>query len=308
VIPQPYWDRFHDDEIDMPRVRLDPAALDPHSRRLRHVCGMDLQAVTEAQMRAARHAYYGALSFVDDQVASVLDTLRDCGLHEDTIVLLLADHGEMLGERGLWYKMSFFEGSCRVPLMVHAPGRFRPRRVAEAVSLADLLPTLAAFGADGDAPESPGPVEGRSLLPHLHGTGGHDEVRGEYLAEGAVAPIVMLRRGHLKFVRCPADPDQLYDLHADPDERVNLAGAPAAAGLREAIARLWDLDTLHQRVLESQRRRRFVHRALRAGAYRGWDWQPFEDAGQKYMRSHMKLDELEAAARFPRVPSPRAGE
>ncbi len=304
VIPQRWWDRYRDDAIDMPRVRLDPAALDPHSRRLRHVCGMDLQEVTGAQVRAARHAYYGAVSFVDDQVAAVLDALRDAGLQDDTIVVLLADHGEMLGERGLWYKMSFFEGSARVPLMIHAPGRFRPRRVAAAVSLADLLPTLAELGADGAAAASPGPVEGRSLLPHLHGTGGHDEVRGEYLAEGAIAPIVMLRRGHLKFIRCPADPDQLYDLRADPDERVNLAATPATVGLREAVARLWDLDALQARVLESQRRRRFVHLALRTGAYRGWDWQPFEDAGQKYMRNHMKLEELEATARFPRVASP----
>ncbi len=252
-------------------------------------------------MRAARHAYYGAVSFVDDQVAAMLEALREAGLHDDTIVLLLADHGEMLGERGLWYKMSFFEGAARVPLMIHAPGRFAPRRVAAAVSLADLLPTLADFGADGDAPARAGPIEGCSLLPHLQGTGGHDEVRGEYLAEGAVAPIVMLRRGLLKFIRCPADPDQLYDLRTDPDELVNLAETPQAAGLRAAVARLWDLDALHARVLESQQRRHFVDRALRTGAYRGWDWQPFEDAGQRYMRNHMKLEELEATARFPRI-------
>ncbi|MGH7210354.1 MAG: choline-sulfatase, partial [Acetobacteraceae bacterium] len=121
VIPQPYWDRYREDEIDMPRVGASAAAPDAHSRRLRHVCGMDLQAVTEAQVRAARHAYYGAVSFVDDQVAAMLETLREAGLHEDTIVLLLADHGEMLGERGLWYKMNFFEGAARVPLMVYAP-------------------------------------------------------------------------------------------------------------------------------------------------------------------------------------------
>ena len=66
------------------------------------------------------------------------------------------------------------------------------------------------------------------------------------------------------------------------------------------------VDALHARVLESQQRRRFVDRALRTGAYRGWDWQPFEDAGQRYMRNHMKLEELEATARFPRITGPNA--
>ena len=72
-------------------------------------------------------------------------------------------------------------------------------------------------------------IEGRSLLPHLQGTGGHDEVIGEYLAEGAIAPIVMIRRGTEKFIHSPVDPDQLYDLGDDPDELVNLAAVPAAA-------------------------------------------------------------------------------
>ena len=81
-------------------------------------------------MRAARHAYYGAISYVDDHLGRLMEALRSAGLAEDTIVILTSDHGEMLGERGLWYKMSFFEGACRVPLVVASPGRFdaAPRR------------------------------------------------------------------------------------------------------------------------------------------------------------------------------------
>ena len=74
-------------------------------------------------MRAARRAYYGAVSYVDDQVGVLLARSREARLADDTVVLLLADHGDMLGERGLWYKMSFFEPACRIPLIVHAPGR-----------------------------------------------------------------------------------------------------------------------------------------------------------------------------------------
>ena len=78
-------------------------------------------------MRAARHAYYGAISYIDDQLGRLMAALRAAGLAEDTIVVLLSDHGEMLGERGLWYKMSFFEGACRVPLVVASA---RPLRAA----------------------------------------------------------------------------------------------------------------------------------------------------------------------------------
>ncbi len=118
------------------------APLDPHSQRLRHVCGLDQQPVNDVQVRAARRAYYGAVSYVDDQVGVLLAALADARLAENTIVLLIADHGDMLGERGLWYKMSFFEAACRIPLIVHAPRRFAPRRVATSASLLDLAPTL----------------------------------------------------------------------------------------------------------------------------------------------------------------------
>jgi choline-sulfatase len=211
----------------------------------------------------------------------------------------------MLGERGLWYKMSFFEGSCRVPLMVAAPRQFAARRVKNAVSLVDVLPTLVDLAHDGASPSYPAPIDGRSLLPHLEGADGHDLVLGEYLAEGAIAPIVMIRRGPYKFVHCPADPDMLFNLDYDPDELRNLAEAPAAADVaaafRAEVAATWDLERLHADVLASQRRRLFLAEALRIGEQHSWDHQPFEDASRRYMRNHLDLDDLERMARFPPV-------
>ena len=302
TIPEPYWNRYKDEEIDLPAVRDAPQ--DPHTIRLRHVSNMDAQPVTEAQIRAARHAYYGAVSYFDDHVGLMLQTLHDTGLAEDTITIVLADHGEMLGERGLWYKMSFFEPACRIPLMVHAPDRFAPRRVDSAVSLVDLLPTLAALAHNGREPAYATPIDGRSLLPHLHGEAGHDEVLGEYLGEGAVAPIVMIRRGPQKFVHAEGDPDQLYDLEADPNELHNLAAdaeTPLLGQFRAEVAARWNLPQLHAEILASQRRRRLVAGALRQGALSPWDYQPVRDARQQYVRPHMKLDDIEAMSRFPRV-------
>jgi choline-sulfatase len=128
-------------------------------------------------------------------------------------------------------------------------------------------------------------------------------VVGEYLAEGAVAPIVMIRRGRYKFVHSAADPDQLYDLAADPDERVNLGSRADRAAMvtefRAEVARRWSLDEIHQAVLASQRRRHLVYAALRKGCYRPWDHQPLRDASRLYVRNDQELDDLEARARFP---------
>jgi choline-sulfatase len=303
VIPQRYWDRYEGVGIDMPRVTRQDVAEDPHSLRLRHVMGLDLQPVTAGQTRAARRAYYGAVSYVDDQIGVMLATLQETGFADDTVVLVLSDHGDMLGERGLWYKMNFFEPACRIPLIVHAPGRFAPRRVPASASLVDILPTLCELAGDHAARYAT-PLDGASLVPQLHGTPGRDEVIGEYLAEGAIAPVVMIKRGRYKFVHSRVDPDQLYDLAQDPGEMRNLAQASAAhdellrefrteAGLR------WRLAELEAEVIADQRRRHLVNQSLRTGRYTPWDFQPLRDASRLYVRNDQELGDFEAMARFP---------
>ncbi len=148
-----------------------------------------------------------------------------------------------------------------------------------------------------------GPLDERSLLPHLSGAPDRDEVVAEYLAERAIAPIVMIRRGRYKFICSPADPDQLFDLESDPGERVNLADDPASAGLaggfRQEAAARWDLAAVDREVRLSQQRRHAVARALGTGVQAPWDFSPPYDAGRRYIRNHMDLGELEAMARFP---------
>ena len=301
AVPQRYWDLYRDSDIETPAHTI---ALDAHSRRLRHVCAMDAEPVTEDEVRAARRAYYGAIAYIDDLLGRLMGALRSAALAEDTIVILTSDHGEMLGERGLWYKMSFFEGASRVPLIVASPSRFESRRVATNVSLVDLMPTLIELSG-GNAQSLGIGVDGRSLAPHLRGAGGHDEAIGEYLAEGAIAPMVMIRRGPFKFIHSPADPDQLFDLSHDPGERDNLADNPASAALvadfRAEVGKRWDLAELDARVRESQRRRRLIDAALSKGKIHPWDFQPFRDAARQYIRNSMDLDDLERSARFPPV-------
>ncbi len=160
------------------------------------------------------------------------------------------------------------------------------------------------FHAYSQTPLLRTPLEGRSLLPHLLGRPSHDEVVAEYLAEGAIGPIVMIRRGRHKFIHSLTEPDMLFDLVADPDEMRNLAEDPAAGGvleqMRREAAERWDLPALREEVLQSQRRRRFVDKALATGVRTPWDYQPVSNASRQYVRSHMDLDDLEAMARFPR--------
>ncbi|MBV1790573.1 choline-sulfatase [Marinobacterium sp. D7] len=303
--PHEYWERYTDDEIDMPSVTIPDSEQDPHSKRLYHVYEKNAQPISDQQIRNARRAYYGNVSYVDDQIGSLLKALKETGLEENTIVVFSGDHGDMLGERGLWYKMSYFEWSTRVPMLAWAPKRFSPRRVRESISTMDLLPTFTALANDGQEPTYATPIDGRSLMPHLKGEGGHDEVIGEYTGEGVVAPMFMIRRGDFKYICCKGDPDQLFNLAQDPKEMVNLVHDPAHAdrvnAFREEAEARWDVHEITQRVLISQRRRRMIAQAHKLGIEPKWDHQPMVDASISYMRNNMDLDDLEKRARFPLV-------
>lgn len=155
--------------------------------------------------------------------------LEKTGLVDNTIIVFTGDHGDMLGERGLWYKMTWFENSARVPMIFHAPKYFAPERVPENVSTMDLLPTFTELGGAQLFPHLP--LDGVSLMPYLMDSNGlrTDIVYGEYMGEGTQAPVVMIRRSRWKFVYSTIDPPMLFDLVTDPEEKVNLVvGLPVS--------------------------------------------------------------------------------
>ncbi len=301
-----FWDVYADDEIDLPAVGPVPYEdLDQHSRRLWDVARVGSATVTAQHVRDSRHGFYANLSYLDEKIGELLSALDACGLGDDTIVVFTSDHGDFLGEWGLWYKMSFREHSAHVPLLVHAPGRFAARRVTQPVSLVDVAPTLADLARPGLSAELPGPLDGTSLLPLLTGAGEDPSAAayGEYLAEGVLAPMFMIRRGHWKFVHTRTDPPQLFDLQADPLERENLAGDPAhvetVAGFRAEVSTRWDEAELEAAVLRSQQERLAVFEALGHGARASWDYQPHRDAARQYTRNDMDVAGRDQRARFP---------
>ncbi len=300
VARRKFWDLYEGAPELEPPEAIAYADQDPHSRRLIDACDSHRFDITDDHIRRARQGYFANISYVDSKIGEILDTLE--ATRQDAIVVFLSDHGEMLGERGLWFKMNFFEGSARVPLMIAAPG-LPAGRIDTPVSTIDVTPTVAALAGIDMAEVMPW-TDGENLVPLATGTPRTSPVAMEYAAEGSITPLVCLRDGRWKYIRCMADPDMLFDVEADPAERTNLAADPAHA---DTLARLramaddrWNLPAYDAAVRESQARRWVVYEALRNGAYYPWDHQPLRAASERYMRNHMDLNILEESKRFPR--------
>ncbi len=303
VARRKFWDLYEDcAHLDPPGEALAFAAHDPHAQRLLRACDHEAFGITPEHVRRSRRAYFANISYLDEKIGEILRVLEETRQAENTAILFVSDHGDMLGERGLWFKMCFYEGSARVPMMLAAPG-LAPGLVTAPVSTMDAAPTLAALA--GVSMEEVLPwTDGESLLPLASGGERDSPVLMEYAAEGSEAPMVAIRRGRWKYAACVLDPEQLFDMEAEPGERRNLAADPAhaetLAAFRAEAAAKWDLAAYDREVRESQARRHVVYEALRQGGYYPWDFQPLKRAAERYMRNHMDLNVLEESQRFPR--------
>ena len=240
VCPEELFDKYLDavEAPDYPQEHFERQH--PYVRRFRERSG--IADATPHEIRRTRAAYYGMIEFDDRLVGRLLETLEATGLDRDTLVIYTSDHGDMAGEHGLWWKMSFYEGSAGVPLIVSLPGVVREGvREATPASLIDLAPTLAdAVGA----PEIPG-VTGASLWPYLTGDRSDPErsVFSEVFTNPSIwtktgpsgGPARMLRKGRWKCSYYHGERPELYDLAEDPDELNDLSGEPRCREQLEAM-------------------------------------------------------------------------
>lgn len=301
VARRKYWDLYEDCAHLLPDVpAMDYASHDPHAQRIFDANDWRSFDITEQDIRRARRGYFANISYLDDKIGQILQVLRDT--RQEAVIVFVSDHGDMLGERGLWFKMCFYEGSARVPLMISAPG-LAPGLVDDPVSTIDITPTLCDLAGVSLADIAPW-TDGQSLVPLANGEKRTAPVAMEYAAEASYAPLVALRDGPWKYTRCDLDPEQLFNMDDDPHELTNRAADPACAhvleNLRAQADAQWDLRRFDAQVRQSQARRWVVYEALRNGAYYPWDYQPLQKASERFMRNHMDLNVVDENARFPR--------
>lgn len=304
VVAREYWDRYSDDEIDVPRVEEIPfEQLDYFSKALFFAHGRHRHRVTPDHIRACRRAYYGMISYIDDKVGRLLDTLEKIGERENTAIFFVSDHGEMLGERGMWFKQAFWDWSARIPMIASVPGLKQPARCDRITSLVDLLPTFMEIAGIADMPR-PLPIDGNSLMPLLRGEEETwpDLAVSDYLAIGPCVPTRMVRKGRFKLIYTLGHPSLLFDMVVDPDELRDLSGDPAygdtLAELEGIALDGWDPDALAAKVMASQQARKLI--ASAPGEAPKWDFLARMNDDHRYVRVE-GVDATKGRLRLPHV-------
>ncbi len=201
----------------------------------------ELRDPVQARRRIA--FYYASLAQMDDCLGKVVSAVKQLNIENDTIICYTSDHGEMLGDLGLWQKFQFYEGSCGVPLMIRVPGR-RPGVCETPVSLVSLSATLTELAGVAQIE----PNDGVSLVPWLNDPQSPKAcgpVFAEYGLRGR-QPKAMIREGQWKYTYWLHDIPELYNLKLDPEELHNLAAEPehsAKAGELRARLLTWNQPT-----------------------------------------------------------------
>jgi choline-sulfatase len=234
--PPTFHDMYDPADIDDLPEWTDPP-IDGKPRRVveRHQY-FDIPEYSEEMVRNSLAAYYGFVSYLDDCVGRVLDTLEAIGERENTLVVYTSDHGENLYRHGLCEKHTFYEDAIRIPLVFSAPDTLPTgTRTDSLASIMDVMPTVLSL-TDTPVPEW---VEGRDLRQACYGDSVRDHVAIEYYH--TLDPSRMIRDHRYKYVHTVDDVNELYDLENDPDERINLAWYPAYADL---------VEEMNERVLE----------------------------------------------------------
>lgn len=225
TVPARWFDRFASMPLELPkdyRFGIDASA-HPFLRDYAEVTGYNRHFRDEADVRRALAGYYGLVEFLDDKVGRLLRALEAAGLDRGTRVLYLSDHGDNLGARGLWGKSTMFRESVGIPMILSGPGVAEGGTVDTPVDHLDVFPTvLDAVGAP--RPTGADAIAGASLLGPLDPD---RVVFAEYHTVGARSAVYMLRDRRWKYVHYVGLPPQLFDLEADPGERVDLGRDPA---------------------------------------------------------------------------------
>ncbi|HCK10463.1 MAG: hypothetical protein CME21_04495 [Gemmatimonadetes bacterium] len=259
--PPRHLDRYYPKGVSEPRVPRSGDSAD-HPMTLGMVKGFRTEEVEPEEGRKARAAYFACVDFLDEMLGDFLATMEHASLLKNTIIVYTADHGEMAGEHGLWWKNTWHESSSRVPLIISTPEHRRGERdaseVLEPVSLADLFPTLCDLAGI----LHPAGLDGTSLASALTTdtlSDNHGKVITEALTTrwGEGTEFRMIRSGQYKYIAFRDCEDLAFDLDADPNELVNIAAdqdrADVIRSLREAVLEGFDFGDASREIQETNR-------------------------------------------------------
>jgi arylsulfatase A-like enzyme len=240
AVPEPYDTMY--DPADVPRwANFDETFAGKPAVQQREQLRWNASHLTWPDWQRVIAHYWGFCTFIDDQVARIVEALKEAGVYDRTAIVYTSDHGDMLGGHRLFNKgMNMYDETHHVPLIVRLPGDWSQRAVCDRfVSLTDLMPTLLDL-CGAVIPEG---IDGRSLLPLIEGRevlDWPDDVYAEFHGyESALCSIRMVRTERWKYVYNPCSEDELYDVQSDPGELHNLAANPGHGHvLRRMKARL----------------------------------------------------------------------
>ncbi len=276
-VDERWYDLYRDEDVPAPRTPPDGTPYEEHipdlfaQQRGLWVVAPGIEGVRAEDITRARRCYFGMISCMDALIGRVLTRLDELGLAQNTWVLHLSDHGENLGEHGLWCKSNFFEESVRIPWIVAPPGYQRGgARCAEPISQVDWLPTMLEFAGVQGWDEA---LPGRSLLPLVGAPDtrwGDRPVIADYGWGGVDEPVRMVRWQRYCAWFGASAPPALYDLEADPHQWHDRAADPA---YKDVLARLegmaradgWDPAALRKEIVLRQRRMRFIKESAGKG-------------------------------------------
>lgn len=261
-VPAEYFNLYPLDRVPMP-VQWRPDEWSPHPYQVwqREKQALD-QPVDEPAIRKAIAAYYGMVTMLDHHVGLILRALDEAGLRDSTRIIYSTDHGEQLGEHGMWWKSSMFEASVGIPMLVAGPEIPEGKVSSTNVNLVDCFPGIVeAVGArlspkDADLP-------GESIFRLAQQPDRERTTFSEYHAILSPSAAFMVRRGRWKYVHYVGMPPQLFDIERDRNEMRDLGQEPAYAAVRAdcetALRRICDLEGTDRRAKADQRRRVMEH-------------------------------------------------
>lgn len=304
-MPEEYLERVDEKLVSPPRGDWGDAAGHPYNRWINRHHGHDEIQLSKQEILRARRAYLAACAYIDDCVGAIVNEITRLGLSENTLVIFTADHGEMMGEHGMWFKRTFFDEAVRIPFVASWPGTIPPGRSEHSsASLVDLFPTFCEIAEVDSSFVAACELRGLSLTNLM--TNREDRSPRyaiiEYLGEGTTEPLRAIVGDGLKLVEIRTQPSILFDLQTDPFETKNMIEDEAyqerRGKLQNKLMENWDAGMVKRDVIRSQSRRRVIIDAMYSTHIPKWSYIDTERDYEAVVKGNAQLESQQL--RFPR--------